>query len=302
MSRIMSSSVTSATSLTVAFAVAENSFAQTTSTGIGTEAPRADIIVDDVLCALDQVGLGQRLADLQAGGQHEGVGDAAADDQVVDLVGQGFQDRQLGRHFRAGDDGHQRMRRLVQRAAQRVELGAQQRAGAGDGRELGDAVGGGFGAVGGAECVVHIDVAQLGHLLRQLVAILLLARVDPAVFQQHHLAGNRRRRRRPSPASAPPAGPAARTGGARPAPACPRGLNAPSVGRPRWEVTITAAPASSACADGRHRGADAGVFGDIAGIVLRHVEIGADEHALALELTLLGQVGEANELHVRRGW
>ena len=30
-------------------------------------------------------------------------------------------------------------------------------------------------------------------------------------------------------------------------PANPRGLNSPSVGRPRCEVTITAAPASSAC-------------------------------------------------------
>ncbi|MNY36043.1 hypothetical protein D3C86_1705020 [compost metagenome] len=40
MSRIMSSSATSLTSLTVAAAVALNSLAQTTSTGIGTEAPR----------------------------------------------------------------------------------------------------------------------------------------------------------------------------------------------------------------------------------------------------------------------
>ena len=51
-------------------------------------------------------------------------------------------------------------------------------------------------------------------------------------------------------------------------------------------------------ADRRHRSPDPGVFGDLAGIVLRHIEIGAYEHALALELTLLGQVGEANELHV----
>ena len=40
MSRIMSSSATSATSLHTATAVGENSLAQTTSTGIGTEAPR----------------------------------------------------------------------------------------------------------------------------------------------------------------------------------------------------------------------------------------------------------------------
>ncbi|MNN38977.1 hypothetical protein D3C81_1529980 [compost metagenome] len=43
-SRIMSSSATSATSLTVAAAVGANSFAQTTSTGIGTDAPRLAIM------------------------------------------------------------------------------------------------------------------------------------------------------------------------------------------------------------------------------------------------------------------
>ena len=41
----------------------------------------------------DQVGSASDLADRQAGGQHEGVGDAAADDQLVDLVGQALQDR-----------------------------------------------------------------------------------------------------------------------------------------------------------------------------------------------------------------
>ena len=76
-----------------------------------------------------------------------------------------------------------------QRLAQRIELGRQQRAGAGDRRVLRDAVRGGFGAMRGAESVIHIDVAQLRHLLREFVAVLFLALVDAAVFQQHHLAG-----------------------------------------------------------------------------------------------------------------
>ena len=73
---------------TVAGASAAKVLAVTTSTGIGTAAPRALHGLDHGLGFVDQVGLGQRLADLQAGGQHEGVGDAAADDQLVDLVGQ----------------------------------------------------------------------------------------------------------------------------------------------------------------------------------------------------------------------
>ena len=62
--------------------------ASTTSVGIGTSAPRAFMASITAARFADQVGLGQRLADLQAGGQHEGVGDAAADDQLVDLAGQ----------------------------------------------------------------------------------------------------------------------------------------------------------------------------------------------------------------------
>ncbi|CFW32028.1 Uncharacterised protein [Bordetella pertussis] len=102
---------------------------------------------------LDLLGLGQRLADGQAGGQHEGVGDAAADHQLVDLVGQRLQDGQLGRHLGAAHDRHQRPLGIMQRAPQRVELGLQQRAGAGHRREARDAVRGGLGAVRrGARC------------------------------------------------------------------------------------------------------------------------------------------------------
>jgi hypothetical protein len=65
---------------------------------------------------------------------------------------------------------------------------AKQRAGAGNRGELGDAVGGAFGAVRGAEGVVHKDVAQGGHLLCQVFVVLFLALVDAAVLQQHELA------------------------------------------------------------------------------------------------------------------
>ena len=75
------------------------------------------------------------------------------------------------------------------------------------------------------------------------------------------------------------------------------GLNSPSVGRPRCEVTITAAPASSAMRDAGHAGADAGVFGDVAGVVLRHVQVGADEDALAGHLAGGDEVGEAEDVH-----
>ncbi|MNL52255.1 hypothetical protein D3C87_1754140 [compost metagenome] len=47
--------------------------------------------------------------------------------------------------------------------------------------------------------------------------------------------------------------------------------------------------------DGRYRRTDAGVFRDLAGIVLRHVQIGADKHALAGEIALGDEIGETQD-------
>ena len=45
--------------------------------------------------------------------------------------------------------------------------------------------------------------------------------------------------------------------------------------------------------DAGDRGADAGVVSDLAGIILRHIEIGADEDAFVVEI----EVGESEEFH-----
>ena len=39
-----------------------------------------------------------------------------------------------------------------------------------------------------------------------------------------------------------------------------------------------------------HRGANARVFCDVAGIVLRHIQIGANENSLAFDFALLAQI------------
>ena len=54
--------------------------------GIGISAPRARASSMRLARDVEQVGLAQRLADVDAGGGEEGVGDAAADDQLVDLA------------------------------------------------------------------------------------------------------------------------------------------------------------------------------------------------------------------------
>ncbi len=196
-----------------------------------------------------QVGLRERLADAPAGGEHEGVGDAAADDQRVDHRRQMRQDRQLGRDLGAGDDRHQRPRRACQRGAQRVELGGEQRSGAGDRSEARDAVRGRFGAVRGAEGVVDVDVAQRRHPAGERLVVLLLAVVEAAVLEQHDLAG------RSASCHAPPSTQSRISGTSRPSSSPSRratgasesaAVKLPSVGRPRCEVTITAAPRASA--------------------------------------------------------
>jgi hypothetical protein len=123
-----------------------------------------------------------------AGSGQEGVGDAAADDQLVaDLA-------RLLRTSSLVDTLEPATMAAIglagaQRLAQCVQFGGQQRAGGGDLGELGYAVGGTFGAVGGAEGVHHEHVAQGGVLLGQLVGVLFLALVEAHVFEQHDVTG-----------------------------------------------------------------------------------------------------------------
>jgi hypothetical protein len=60
---------------------------------------------------------------------------------------------------------------------------------------------------------------------------------------------------------------------------------------------MTAAPRLQRLLDGRHGGADTGVFGDVACVVLGNVEIGADEYAFALELIACDEVAQTIKLH-----
>ena len=191
-------------------------------------------------------------------------------------------------------------RRFGERLAQRVELGGEQRAGAGDRCEARNAVRRRLGAVRGAEGVVRVDVAELRHLLRELVAVLLLALVHAAVLEQHHLPGLQRRVPR---AAVDPV-------------ADQRHRYAEQLGQAladRRERVLRLPLAFVRAAEMRrdhHRGAapervpdrgygrpDARVVGDVAGVVLRHVQVGADEHALAADV----EIGEALEFHRRRG-
>ncbi len=96
----------------------------------------------------------------------ERVGHAAADHQVVHLADEVGQEVELGRHLGAAHDRHQRPLGIAEGRLERMELLGHQAAGAG-GQVPGQPLGGGMGAVRGRKRVVTVDVAQLGHALRQ---------------------------------------------------------------------------------------------------------------------------------------
>src|SRR3546814_11796704 len=64
----------------------------------------------DLLRGVDEIRLEQRLAHAEALGRDEGIGDTAADDQLVDLADQRRQQFELGADLGAGDDRQQRPR------------------------------------------------------------------------------------------------------------------------------------------------------------------------------------------------
>ena len=138
---------------------------------------------------VQQVMLRQTLADFQPSRQHEGVGNAAAHNQLVNIGSQGFQNRQLGGHLAARHNGHQRTPGLRKGLGNRVHFSRQQRAGTRHRCKPGNAVSGCFSAVGGTKRVVHKHVAQSRHFFGQHVAVGLFTQVQPTVFKHDQLAG-----------------------------------------------------------------------------------------------------------------
>ena len=128
----------------------------------------------------------------------------------------------------------------------RLELGDEQRARARDGCVPRDAVRARLRAMRRAERVHDEHVAERRHAFAQLLVVGFLADVEAHVLAQHELAGLRRRRR-PSQFAAsgtlrPSSSPSFAATGASEA----AGSGLPSLGRPRCDMTMTRAPASSA--------------------------------------------------------
>ncbi len=109
---------------------------------------------------VDLVGFDERLAGGLALCVEEGVGHAAADDDGVGLVEQVVDDLDLVGDFGSADDGDEGLDGIGDGLAEVGELLVHEEAGGGLCDEVGDALGGGVGAVGAAEGVVDVDVAE----------------------------------------------------------------------------------------------------------------------------------------------
>jgi hypothetical protein len=175
--------------------------------------------------------------------------------------------------------------RLLERLLQRVELCLEQRAGAGDLREPRHAMGGGLGAVGGAEGIHHEHVAQRGHAPRQRIVVVGLADVEAHVLEQLDLT---RRDVHPiEPAvhqrhvHAEQAGEVLRHRGERGLGLLAGGLALVRPAEVRHHQHGGAL--GERHLQRRYRGDDAGIGGDHA-VVDRHVEVFANQHALAAEV------------------
>ncbi|MNV67285.1 hypothetical protein D3C71_1600790 [compost metagenome] len=148
----------------------------------------------------------------------------------------------------------------------------------------------------GAKRVVHKNVAQRSQLAGQLFLVLLFAHVQAAVFQQHDLTGGHGD-------AVHPVRDQRHLGAQQLCQTCGHGGQG-ILGFERafcWPTQVAGHHDRGACvqryANAGDGCADAGVFGDVASVVLRNIEVGTDEDALALGLALGTQVGKAEDIH-----
>jgi hypothetical protein len=155
------------------------------------------------------------------------------------------------------------------------------------GEKLGDDGRGSMGAVGGAEGVVDIDVAELGELFGEGLIAFFLFFIEAEVFQQQHLAGFELAA---AVVAASPIQSLAKSTVVFDSPgplssSCRWGTRClreylsvgPSLGRPRWLIRMTLPPSFRIFLNGGDGCPHAGIVGDLEFVVERDVKIHPDQ-------------------------
>ena len=140
-------------------------------------------LLDQARGEIDEVRLELRVAHRNALGLEEGVGHAAADQQGIDLVEQVLDDLDLVGDLGPAQDRHEGALRRLQDALEDLDLALQEHPGH-RGEVLGDPDHRAVGAVGGAEGIVHEDVAEARQGRRESGVVLGLAREEAHVLEQ----------------------------------------------------------------------------------------------------------------------
>ena len=144
---------------------------------------------EELFGEFDLVFLDERFAGGQALRAQEGVGHGAADEQAVDHLAQVLDDFDFVGDLGAAEDGDAGARRIGGGHAEILQFLLHEQSGGGLLDELDHALGGSVGAVGGAEGVVDVDVAEGGEFLGEGGIVLFLLGVEAQILEEEDFAG-----------------------------------------------------------------------------------------------------------------
>ena len=232
--------------------------------------------------------LRQRFADADALRMQEGIGHAAADHQRIDLADEVFQQVDLGGDLGAADDRDHRFGRRFQRLAERVEFGLHGAPGIGR-QFVAEAFGGSVRAVRRREGVVDPDVAELCQLGDERRIVVFLFFMEAGIFQTKDVAVLHRRDGLFGDFADAIVGEGDRLLDhlrQRRGDRLQRILGVASLGPAEMREQYHLAALAGYLGDGRCDALEPGGVGDAA-LLHRHVEIDAQQHALALHVDVI---------------
>jgi uncharacterized tellurite resistance protein B-like protein len=244
----------------------------------------------DLTRRVEQVVLDQRLSDGQVARLEKRVCHRAADEQGVDARQEVLDHLELVRHLRAAEDRGERMVRPLEHAAEMLEFGGHQQPSRGFLHVSDDPLRRRVRPVRRSERVVHVDVREIGELLREGGVVLFLPRMKTQILQQDDSMvaglGDRVLRGLSDAVLGEDNRPAPQLSGA-----CGHGLQ-----RVLWiRLALRAAEMRTQddrlravlerVPDRRQRGADPRVIRDFA-VLHRHVEVDAHQHAPACHVEI----------------
>ncbi len=137
---------------------------------------------------VDLVRFGERLADLLAEREGEGVGHGPADENGIGLIEETVDDLDLVRDLRTAEDDDEGTLGALEFLAEVAKFLFHEETDGALGDELGHTRRGRVGAVRGPEGVVHVDIGELGQLLAEGVIVGFLFVVEAEIFEQDHFA------------------------------------------------------------------------------------------------------------------